>query len=95
MTRVNPRITSAFAYDGSGKVEKNDKKDLVTSTTAKVYHTDLTASYNITVRYMIRAYQKSMAEKSRLSLQAKVPVLKRTCHTLSSFTNLIQVLEAP
>ncbi|WP_249315659.1 transposase [Bacillus sp. FJAT-49711] len=50
MTRVNPRNTSALAYDGSGKVKRNDKKDLSTFTTGKVYHADLSASYNIAAR---------------------------------------------
>ncbi|GIN58526.1 hypothetical protein J8TS2_28450 [Lederbergia ruris] len=96
ITRVNPRNTSALAYDGSGKVERNDKKDLATFSTGKVYHADLSASYNIAARYFIRAYEKSMSEKSWLSLQAKVPeLIKRTCQTLSSFISLIQALEAP
>ncbi|MRH43666.1 transposase [Aquibacillus halophilus] len=96
ISRVNPRNTSALAYDGTGKVVRSHKKDLATFTTGKVYHADLSASYNIAARYFIRAYQKSMSEKSWLSLQAKVPVLaKRTSQTLSSFISLIQALEAP
>lgn len=96
ISRVNARNTSALAYDGSGKVERNKKKDLASFTNGKVYHADLSASYNIAARYFIRAYQKSMSEKSWLSLQAKVPVLaKRTSQTLSSFISLIKVLEAP
>ncbi|MCC3356291.1 transposase [Bacillus sp. REN16] len=95
ITRINARNTSALAYDGSGVVERNRKKDLATFTTGKVYHADLSASYNIAARYFIRAYQKSMSEKSWLSLQAKVPVLaKRTFQTLSSLISLIQALEA-
>ena len=96
ISRVNARNTSALAYDGSGKVERNHKKDLATFNTGKVYHADLSASYNIAGRYFIRVYQKSMSEKAWLSLQAKVPVLaKRTFQTLSSFISLIQALEAP
>jgi len=96
ISRVNARNTSALAYDGSGAVERNYKKDLATFTTGKVYHADLSASYNIAARYFIRAYQKSMSEKSWLSLQAKVPALaKRISQTLSSFISLIQALEAP
>ncbi|MEQ6391303.1 hypothetical protein RZN22_18685 [Bacillaceae bacterium S4-13-58] len=33
------------------------KKDLATFTTGKIYHADLSASYNIAARYFIRAYQ--------------------------------------
>ncbi|MRH45186.1 transposase, partial [Aquibacillus halophilus] len=51
ISRVNPRNTSALAYDGTGKVERNHKKDLATFTTGKVYHADLSASYNIAARY--------------------------------------------
>lgn len=96
ISRVNARNTSALAYDGSGKLERNHKKDLAIFSTGKVYHADLSASYNIAARYFIRAYQKSMSKKSWLSLQAKVPVLtKRTSQTLSSFISLTQALEAP
>jgi len=96
ISRINAHNTSALAYDGSGLVERNYKKDLATFTTGKVYHTDLSASYNIAARYFVRAYQKSMSEKSWLPLQAKVPALaKRTSQTLSSFISLIQALEAP
>ena len=96
ISRINARNTSALAFDGSGKVERNYQKDLATFTTGKVYHADLSASYNIAARYFIRAYQKSMSETAWLSLQAKVPVLaKRTSQTLSSFISLTQALEAP
>ena len=96
ISRVNARNTSALAYDGSGNVERNYKKDLATFKTGKVYHADLSASYNIAARYFIRAYQKSISEKKWLSLQAKVPVLaKRTSQTLSSFISLTKALEAP
>ncbi|PFJ29042.1 IS200/IS605 family element transposase accessory protein TnpB [Bacillus thuringiensis] len=89
ISRINARNTSALAFDGSGMVERNDKKDLATFTTGKVYHADLSASYNIGARYFIRAYQKSTSEKKWLSLQAKVPVLaKRTQQTLSSLITL-------
>ena len=96
ISRINARNTSALAFDGSGKVERNYKKDLATFITGKVYYADLSASYNIAARYFIRAYQKSMSEKSWLSLQAKVPVLaKRTSQTLSLFISLTQALETP
>lgn len=96
ISRVNARNTSALAYDGSGKVERNHKKDLATFTMGKVYHADLSASYNIGARYFIRAYQKTTSERKWLSLQAKVPALaKRTSQTLSSFISLNQALEAP
>ncbi|WP_257009718.1 transposase [Evansella halocellulosilytica] len=89
ISRVNARNTSALAYDGSGFVERNDKKDLAVFTTGKVYHADLSASYNIGARYFIRGIQKSISEKKWLALQAKVPELsKRTNTTLSSLISL-------
>ncbi|WP_017748200.1 IS200/IS605 family accessory protein TnpB-related protein [Scytonema hofmannii] len=49
---INPKYTSAYAYDGSGKV-KRDKVNysLCCFTTGKRYHSDLNASYNIAARY--------------------------------------------
>ncbi|UFT98989.1 RNA-guided endonuclease TnpB family protein [Radiobacillus kanasensis] len=89
VSRINARNTSALAYDGSGKVKRNKKKDLATFQTGKVYHADLSASYNIGARYFLRDLLKSFSEKERLSIQAKVPELaKRTSQTLSSLISL-------
>ncbi|WP_050183906.1 RNA-guided endonuclease TnpB family protein [Domibacillus robiginosus] len=96
ISRINPRNTSALAFDGSGKVERNPKKDLAVFSTGKVYHADLSASYNIGSRYFIRAFQKSISETKWLSLQAKVPELAiRTSQTLSSFISLHHALGLP
>ena len=96
ISRINPRNTSALAFDGSGKVERNHRKDLATFTTGKVYHADLSASYNIGARYFIRGYQKTISEKKWLSFQAKVPELaKRTSQTLSSLISLNLAFEQP
>ena len=87
--RINPRNTSALAFDGSGKVVRSNRKDLCTFTTGKHYHADLNASYNIGARYFIKEHQKTISEKKWLSLQAKVPELaKRTSQTLSSLISL-------
>lgn len=95
ISRVNARNTSALAFDGSGKVERNYKKDLATFTTGKVYHADLSASYNIGARYFIRGIQKSISERKWLALQAKVPELsKRTNQNLSSLISLNTALES-
>jgi putative transposase len=89
ISKINPRNTSALAYDGSGEVRRNDKKDLCTFSTGKQYHSDLNASYNIAARYFLREYQKSISENSWLSFQAKVPELaKRTQQTLASLISL-------
>ncbi|MBS4197479.1 transposase [Lederbergia citri] len=89
ISRINAHNTSALAFDGSGKVERNPRKDLATFTTGKVYHADLQASYNIGARYFIRGIQKTIPEKKWLTIQANVPELsKRTLQTLSSLISL-------
>jgi putative transposase len=96
ISRVNARNTSALAFDGSGKVERNGKKDLATFASGKVYHADLSASYNIGARYFIRGFQKSISETKWLAFQAKVPDLsKRTFQTLSSLISLHSVFKKP
>ncbi|ASK62663.1 transposase [Virgibacillus phasianinus] len=91
--RINPKYTSKLAFDGSGKVKRNDKKDLATFKSGKVYHADLSASYNIGARYFIREIIKPFSEKKRLLLEAKVPSLAaRTRLTLASLISLHQAL---
>lgn len=91
VTRVNARNTSKLAFDGSGEVERNKRKDLCTFTTMKRYHADLNASYNIGARYYLRAYQKSISEMRWLPVKAKVPSLaKRTSQTLASLISYHQ-----
>ena len=70
---VNPKSTSALAFDGSGKVVRNAKKDLCMFPTGKVYHADLNASYNIGTRYNISCILKPLPFPARLQLQTKVP----------------------
>ena len=49
---VNPKYTSAYAYDGSGKVRRDPTNySLCRFKTGKRYHSDLNASYNIAARY--------------------------------------------
>lgn len=91
--RVNAKYTSALAFDGTGEVKRNSKKDLATFQTGKIYHADLNATYNIGARYFIRETLKSFSEKKRLSLEAKVPSLAaRTRLTLTSLISLHQAL---
>jgi putative transposase len=96
VSRINARNTSALAFDGSGKVERNQKRDLATFTTGKVYNADLSATYNIGARYFIRGIQKSTSEKKWLAFQAKVPELsKGTQQTLSSLISLNMGMKSP
>jgi putative transposase len=49
---VNPKYTSAYAFDGSGKVKRSKiNYSLCRFTTGKNYNADLNASYNIGARY--------------------------------------------
>lgn len=49
---INPKYTSAYAFDGSGKVRRSKiNYSLCHFTTGKNYNADLNASYNIGARY--------------------------------------------
>jgi IS605 OrfB family transposase len=49
---VNPKYTSSYAFDGSGKVKRSQLNySLCRFTTGKNYNCDLNASYNIAARY--------------------------------------------
>ena len=86
--------TSRLAYDGSGRILRGKEAELPTYSlcrfqNGKVYHCDLSASYNIGSRYFIREILKSLPEKVRLELEAKVPqASKRSTCTLSTLINL-------
>jgi len=82
--------TSKLAFDGSGKVERDDNNySMCTFTTGKRYHSDLNASYNIGARYYIRENLKSLSETVRFEVEAKVPQLsRRTTCTLSDLISL-------
>ena len=90
--------TSRLAYDGSGRVLRGEDADLPSYSvcrfqTGKVYNCDLSASYNIGARYFIRELLKSLPEKVKLEVLAKVPELsKRTTCTLSSLIGMHAVL---
>ena len=92
-SRVLARGTSMYAYDGSGLVIRNSKKDIAKfqskNNKPKTYHADLSASYDIASRYFTRAILKPLSETKRLQIEAKVPLLAdRTSHTLSSLIKL-------
>ena len=61
----------------------------------KQYNCDLSASYNIGARYFIRELFKSLPEKVRSALSAKVPeVQRRTSCTLNTLLQLNAALTA-
>lgn len=94
ISRICALGTSAFAYDGSGRVLRG--KDAGFNTfeicrfpNGKVYNCDLSASYNIGARYFIREILKSLDENSRLRIEAKIPQCsKRSTCTFSTLINL-------
>ena len=89
---INPRNTSALAFDGSGFVKRDkDNYSMCTFTTWKRYHSDLNASYNIVARYFIREYKKSMTEMEWSNLEAKVPTLSKRTHC--TFDTMLRVVE--
>ena len=51
MLEVNPRGTSRWAYDGSGKVKRSkENAQLATFSTGKQYNADLNGALNIAAR---------------------------------------------
>ena len=94
VSRICAWGTSKFAYDGSGTVCRGKKAgfnsySMCRFKNGKVYNCDLSASYNIGSRYFICEILKSLPEKVRLALEAKVPqAAKRSTCTLSTLINL-------
>lgn len=94
IAHVNPKYTSALAYDGTGPVERNKNNySLCTFISGKHYNCDLNASYNIGARYFIKELLKTLSEKKRLQVEAKVPLLvRRTSCTLDTLWKLNTVM---
>lgn len=94
ISRVSAKNTSALAFDGSGKVQRDKSNfSLCTFATGKKYNCDLNATYNIGSRYIIREYSKTISERKWSQVVAKVPQLSaRTQCTLSTLHSLVAVL---
>ena len=94
VNRVNAKNTSKLAFDGSGKVIRdNGNYSSCTFTTGKQYNCDLNASYNIGARYFIKEINKAISVKKWSDVVAKVPQLqRRTQCTLSTLISLVAVL---
>ena len=102
ISRVCAWKTSRLAYDGSGEVKRGKESERTNGcysicefTTGKIYNCDLNAAYNIGARYYVREIIKSLPERERLALEAKVPAAARrsTC-TLSTLISLNAALAA-
>lgn len=96
VSHVNAWGTSKLAFDGSGFVERDESNySMCTFATGKRYHCDLSATYNIGARYFIREILKSLPERVRLDIEAKVPQCsKRSTCTLSTLISLNAELAA-
>ncbi len=91
ISRVCACGTSKLAYDGSGLVERgiDGNYSICRFQSGKCYNCDLSASYNIGARYFIRETLKSLPEKVRFDIEAKVPQCsKRITCTLSTLLSL-------
>ena len=92
--------TSRLAFDGSGRVLRGkelSRDDISYSICqfpgGKIYNCDINASYNIGARYFIREIPKSLPERDRQCILAKVPeCMKRSTCTLSSLIRLNKAL---
>ena len=87
ISTVNPAGTSKYAFDGSGEVKRdNTNYSICTFASGKRYNSDLSASYNIAARYIVRSIIKPLDENSRLDLETKASLslsgTKVTYHTL-------------
>lgn len=93
-SRVSAKNTSALAFDGSGKVQRNkDNASNCTFATGKQYNCDLSASYNIGSRYYIRETEKSISSKKWSEVVAKVPqLMRRTQCTLSTLVKMAKAV---
>ena len=96
ISRVCAWGTSKYAYDGSGTVTRgiDGNYSICRFRSGKIYNCDLSATYNIGARYLIRETLKSLSAKVRSAVEAKVPRLaaRSTC-TWSDYINLLAELE--
>ena len=84
---VNPKYTSAYAYDGTGKLKRdanNYSQALFRS--GKRYNADLNASYNIGARYWYQVIKRS--KYSRVWVDKSFPHSRRTPVTLATLWEL-------
>jgi len=97
ISRVCAWNTSRLAYDGSGPVERGvgGNYSICRFTSGRIYNCDLSAAYNIGARYFTREIIKSLPERERQRLEAKVPAaVKRSTCTLSTLYSLNAELAA-
>lgn len=87
IVKVNPKNTSAYAFDGSGLVKRSNKNySQATFRNGKQYNADLSASYNIAARYWYAVLTNS--EFTRVWEGGNSSHTLRTPVTLSSLWKL-------
>ena len=92
ISRICARNTSKLAYDGSGEVIRNVKNyKLCEFSTGKIYNCDLSASYNIGARYIIREIKKTSSAKKWSHIVAKVPECER--RTQCTYATLLEMVK--
>lgn len=94
--RVCAWNTSKLAFDGSGAVTRDTKNySMCTFRTGKRYSCDLSASYNIGARYLLREYEKSISVTKWRRIAAKVPeCAKRITRTLDTLIRVCAELRS-
>jgi len=94
ITTVNPCGTSKYAYDGSGEVKRDENNySICTFQNGKIYNCDLSASYNIAARYIVREHLKPLDANSRSELETKASlILSGTRVTYNTLKQLLLVI---
>lgn len=71
---VNPRGTSSYAYDGSGKLKRSSKNyEQAVFASGKKYNCDLSASYNIGARFVYKLCGGNSPENLQGKSSCKLP----------------------
>ena len=95
MLRIRAYNTSRLAYDGSGCVLRGEDAGLPTSelcqfTNGKIYNCDLSASYNIAARCLIRQIKYSSSKK--MWLQAVNNIKSLSNEKLCTYRSYLELL---
>lgn len=80
---ISPRGTSSYAYDGSGKLKRSSTNyELAVFANGKKYNCDLSASYNIGARFILRLLGRNSPQDLQGKNSCKSPRSRVTLSTL-------------
>ena len=80
---VNPRGTSSYAYDGSGKLKRSSRNyELALFASGKQYNCDLSASYNVGARFILKLCGGNSPENLQGKSSCKLPRSRGTLSML-------------